>query len=70
MPKTLMDLDEDLLSEAAAALGTNTKKDTVTRALQKVTEEARTRRAEALAELLGIADAGGFNYGRLDDLDQ
>ena len=70
MAKTLMDLDENLLAEAAAALGTKTKKDTVTLALQRVTEEARTRRAAALADLIAAADADGFDYGRLEDLDQ
>lgn len=70
MAKTLLDLDEDLLAEAAATLGTRTKKDTVTVALQKVSEAARTRRASALEDLLAVADAGGFDYARLDDLDQ
>jgi Arc/MetJ family transcription regulator len=70
MAKTLLDLDENLLAEAAAALGTKTKKDTVTRALQKVSEEARARRADALGDLLAAADADGFDYSRLEDLDQ
>lgn len=70
MAKTLLDLDEDLLAEAAAALGTRTKKDTVTVALQKVSEDARARRARALEDLLAVADADGFDYSRLDDLDQ
>jgi Arc/MetJ family transcription regulator len=68
--KTLLDLDEGLLAEAAATLGTRTKKDTVTVALQKVSEDARARRASALEDLLAVADAGGFDYARLDDLDQ
>ena len=70
MAKTLLDLDENLLAEAAAALGTATKKDTVTVALQKVTENARVRRAAAMEDLLATADAGGFDYDRLEDLDQ
>jgi Arc/MetJ family transcription regulator len=70
MAKTLLDLDEDLLAEAAATLGTRTKKDTVTVALQKVSEEARARRASALEDLLAVADADGFDYAHLDDLDQ
>jgi Arc/MetJ family transcription regulator len=70
MAKTLLDLDENLLAEAAATLGTKTKKDTVTRALQKVSEEARARRAGALEDLLAAADADGFDYRRLADLDQ
>jgi Arc/MetJ family transcription regulator len=69
MAKTLLDLDENLLTEAAAALGT-AKKDTVTRALQKVSEDARARRAAALADLLATADANGFDYDRLEELDQ
>jgi Arc/MetJ family transcription regulator len=64
MPKTLLDLDEDLLAEAAATLGTKTKKDTVTLALKKVCEDARARRTAALEDLLATADAGGFDYGR------
>ena len=70
MAKTLLDLDENLLAEAAAALGTATKKDTVTLALQKVSENARARRATALKDLLATADADGFDYDRLDDLDR
>jgi len=70
MAKTLLDLDENLLAEAAAALGTATKKDTVTLALQQVSENARARRATALEDLLATADAGGFDYDRLDDLDR
>jgi Arc/MetJ family transcription regulator len=70
MAKTLLDLDEDLLAEAAATLGTKTKKDTVTLALKKVSEDARARRAGALEDLLATADADGFDYGRLEDLDQ
>jgi Arc/MetJ family transcription regulator len=70
MAKTLLDLDEDLLAEAAATLGTKTKKDTVTLALQKVSEDARARRTRALEDLLAAADADVFDYNRLADLDQ
>jgi Arc/MetJ family transcription regulator len=70
MAKTLLDLDEDLLAEAAATLGTKTKKETVTLALQKVNADARARRAGALEDLLAVADAGGFDYDQLEDLDQ
>lgn len=68
--KTLLDLDEGLLAEAAATLGTKTKKETVTLALQKVSEDARARRASALEDLLTVADDGGFDYDRLADLNQ
>lgn len=70
MAKTLLDLDEALLAEAAATLGTKTKKETVTLALRKVSEDARARRASALEDLLTVADSGGFDYDRLADLDQ
>jgi len=70
MAKTLLDLDENLLAEAAATLGTKTKKDTVTLALQKVSEDARARRTSALGDLLQAADADAFDYDRLADLDQ
>jgi Arc/MetJ family transcription regulator len=70
MAKTLLDLDEALLAEAAATLGTKTKKETVTLALRKVSEDARARRASALEDLLTVADSGGFDYERLPDLDQ
>jgi Arc/MetJ family transcription regulator len=68
--KTLLNLDEDLLAEAAATLGTKTKRDTVMLALQRVNEDARARRAGALRDLLAAADADGFDYDRLADLDQ
>lgn len=51
-------------------LGTKTKKDTVMLALQKVSEDARARRASALEDLLAAADADVFDYDRLADLDQ
>lgn len=70
MAKTLLNLDEDLLAEAAATLGTKTKRDTVMLALQKVSEDARVRRTNALQDLLAAADADGFDYDRLEDLDQ
>jgi Arc/MetJ family transcription regulator len=47
MAKALLGLDEHLLAGAAAALGTATKKDTVTRALRKVGEDARPARRRA-----------------------
>lgn len=70
MAKTLLDVDEELLAEAMTALGTSTKKDTVNRALQFAVEETRARREKALAELQSIADDGGFDFDRLDELDR
>lgn len=70
MAKTLVDVDDDLLAEATTALGTATKKDTVNQALRLAVEETRSRREKALADLQKIADDGGFDFDRLDELDQ
>ncbi len=70
MAKTLLDLDEDLLAEATAALGTSTKKDTVTEALRCAVAASRDRRRRALADLQRVADEGGFDFDRYDELDQ
>ncbi|WP_341720290.1 type II toxin-antitoxin system VapB family antitoxin [Micromonospora sp. FIMYZ51] len=70
MAKTLLDLDEDLLAEATAALGTATKKETVTAALRQAVESSRERRQRALADLQDVADAGGFDFDQLDELDR
>ncbi|QOC92645.1 type II toxin-antitoxin system VapB family antitoxin [Micromonospora craniellae] len=70
MAKTLLDLDEDLLAEATAALGTTTKKETVTEALRQAVEASRERRQQALADLEDIAESGGFHFDRLDELDR
>ena len=59
MPKTLIDIDEQLLAEAAIAFGTTTKKDTVNAALREGVE--RKKRALALARLAARADAGDFD---------
>lgn len=70
MAKTLIDIDEELLAEASTALGTSTKKDTVTRALQRAVDESRERRRRALASLRQMADEGAFDFDRLPELDQ
>jgi Arc/MetJ family transcription regulator len=70
MAKTLLDLDDDLLAEATVALGTSTKKDTVTEALRQAVEGSRERRQRALADLQQVAEEGGFHFDRLDELDQ
>jgi Arc/MetJ family transcription regulator len=59
MTKTLIDIDEELLAEAAIAFGTRTKKDTVNAALREGVE--RKKRALALARLAARADAGEFD---------
>ncbi|GAA4019340.1 MULTISPECIES: type II toxin-antitoxin system VapB family antitoxin [Streptomyces] len=59
MTKTLIDIDEELLAEAAIAFGTKTKKDTVNAALKEGVE--RKKRVLALARLAARADAGDFD---------
>ncbi|MFF8013169.1 type II toxin-antitoxin system VapB family antitoxin [Streptomyces sp. NPDC007929] len=59
MTKTLIDIDEELLAEAAIVFGTKTKKDTVNAALREGVE--RKKRALALARLAARADAGDFD---------
>ncbi|MEQ4208403.1 type II toxin-antitoxin system VapB family antitoxin [Actinopolymorpha sp. B9G3] len=44
MTKTLIDVDDDLLAQAAEALGTGTKKDTVNKALAEALASVRRRR--------------------------
>jgi Arc/MetJ family transcription regulator len=70
MAKTLLDLDEELLAEATVALGTTTKKDTVTAALTRIVEEARARRLRAYDALQAAADEGAFDFDRLAELDE
>lgn len=41
MSKTLIDIDDSLLNDAAEVLGTATKKDTVAAALQQAVNDAR-----------------------------
>jgi Arc/MetJ family transcription regulator len=59
MPKTLVDIDDDLLRAVSVALGTHTKKDTVNEALREVValharrrdlDWLRTGRLDAMAE--------------------
>jgi Arc/MetJ family transcription regulator len=70
MAKTLLDVDEKLLDEAGVALGARTKKETVALALQRVVDDARARRAQGLADLIAVADSGGFDFDRLEELDE
>ncbi|MEU7825820.1 type II toxin-antitoxin system VapB family antitoxin [Catellatospora sp. NPDC049133] len=56
MSRTMIDLDDELLAEAARLLGTETKKDTVNAALREVA--ARLRRIEALRELQTMTARG------------
>lgn len=64
MSKTLIDIDDDALAEAAKLLGTTTKKDTVNAALRETA--AQLRRAAALAQLQQLVETGGVDYSELD----
>lgn len=68
MSRTVIDLDDDLVAEAARALGTRTKKDTVNNALREVLETRR--RAMALTRLREAAEDGAFDLTLLADKHQ
>lgn len=59
MTKMLIDIDDDALAEASTLLGTTTKKDTVNHALRETAQ--RLRRANALARLAELGEAGTFD---------
>lgn len=56
MARTMVDVDEDALAEAAKVLGTTTKKDTINTALREAV--ARERWLEALLESQEMATRG------------
>ena len=60
MPKTLVDIDEELLEQARVILGTDTKKATVNAALKEVV------RVWAAYEFIALARSGVFE-GALKD---
>ena len=70
MAKTLIDIDEDLLKEAAVALNTSTKKETVTVALRQAVAVSREERRAAREYLQGLAASGELDFDKLDELDQ
>ena len=59
MTKSLIDVDDEALAEAAALFGTRTKKDTVNTALREAAQ--RLRRLRALEELAEMGGAGDFD---------
>jgi Arc/MetJ family transcription regulator len=60
MARTMIDIDDELLADAARLLGTTTKKDTVNAALREVRE--RFRRLEALLESQEMVDRGEVTW--------
>ncbi|MFG2629746.1 type II toxin-antitoxin system VapB family antitoxin [Streptomyces sp. NPDC048473] len=65
MATSVIDLDDELLTAVAQALGTSTKKETVNTALREVLENRR--RALALTRLRAAADEGGFDLDLFTD---
>ncbi|MFI2431945.1 type II toxin-antitoxin system VapB family antitoxin [Streptomyces sp. NPDC018693] len=65
MSRTVIDLDDEALEEAAKELGTTTKRDTINTALREVT--ARYRRLRALDEARTLAAGGALDMGLLLD---
>jgi Arc/MetJ family transcription regulator len=65
MARTVIDLDDELLTSVARELGTSTKKDTVNAALREVL--ANRRRAVALTRLREAASDGAFDLDLLAD---
>jgi Arc/MetJ family transcription regulator len=63
--RTVIDLDDELVSSVARELGTSTKKDTVNAALRDVLENRR--RALALTRLRDAASDGAFDLALLQD---
>jgi Arc/MetJ family transcription regulator len=57
--KSLIDLDDEALAEAAALYGTKTKKDTVNTALRQAAQHRR--RVQALDRLGEMGRAGDFD---------
>jgi Arc/MetJ family transcription regulator len=65
MSRTVIDLDDDLVSSVARELGTSTKKDTVNAALREVLQNRR--RALALTRLRDAVSDGAFDLALLQD---
>ncbi|MFF7068101.1 type II toxin-antitoxin system VapB family antitoxin [Streptomyces pseudovenezuelae] len=65
MSRTVIDLDDEALEEAAKELGTTTKRDTINTALREVT--ARYRRLRSLEEARELAAEGALDIDMLLD---
>ncbi|MFJ9906150.1 type II toxin-antitoxin system VapB family antitoxin [Streptomyces sp. NPDC101152] len=65
MSRTVIDLDDEALEEAARELGTSTKRDTINTALREVT--ARYRRLRALDEARELVAEGALDIDLLLD---
>lgn len=60
MSRTVIDIDDEALAEAARHLGTTTKKDTVNAALREIGD--RRRRAAAIARMREMVADGEIDF--------
>ncbi|MEU8196420.1 type II toxin-antitoxin system VapB family antitoxin [Microbispora amethystogenes] len=67
MTKTLIDLDDEALAEAAKLLGTSSKKDTVNAALREIVD--RRRRAAAIARMREMVAEGEIDLSAIEKSD-
>lgn len=65
MSRTVIDIDDEALAEAAQHLGTSTKKDTVNAALREISD--RRRRAAAIARMRAMAAEGEVDLGAFEE---
>ncbi|WP_330252177.1 type II toxin-antitoxin system VapB family antitoxin [Nocardia sp. NBC_00565] len=64
MARTVIDLDDDALTEAARYLGTSTKRDTVNAALHEIID--RRRRAAAVARMREMVASGEIDFSVIE----
>lgn len=67
MARTVIDVDDDALAEAARYLGTTTKKDTVNAALHEIND--RRRRAAAIDRMRQMVTEGKVDLDLIDEAD-
>lgn len=65
MTRTVIDVDDDALTEAAHYLGTTTKKDTVNAALREIND--RRRRAAAIERMRQMVAEGRVDLDLIDE---
>jgi Arc/MetJ family transcription regulator len=64
MSRTVIDLDDEALKDAARHLGTTTKKDTVNAALREIAD--RRRRAAAVERMRQMVASGEIDFSAID----
>ncbi|PZH13358.1 DUF2191 domain-containing protein [Streptomyces sp. NTH33] len=65
MSRTVIDLDDEALTEAARHLGTSTKKDTVNAALREIAD--RRRRAAAVERMRQMVAQGEIDFSVIEE---